>query len=86
MTQILPFVIFGIGLDDAYILHGSYTRTTRSKDAVERIHDTIEDIGASIALTTITSTLAFGLGCISSIPAVFWLCLYAFPTIVLVFH
>jgi predicted RND superfamily exporter protein len=39
----------------------------------------------SITLTTITSTLAFGLGCISSVPAVFWLCLYAFPTIVFVY-
>ena len=72
------------GLDDAYIIHGSYDRTSPSKDPVERVHETMKDIGASIALTTITSTLAFGLGCISSVPAVFWLCLYAFPTIVLV--
>ena len=32
-------------------------------------------------LTTLTSVVAFALGCMSSVPAVYWLCLYAFPTI-----
>lgn len=45
----------------------------------------IEDVGVSVTLTTCTSTAAFGLGCLSSIPAIFWLCLYAFPAIVIVF-
>lgn len=84
MTQILPFVIFGIGLDDAFIISGSFGRSDKSKNPVDRIRDTMEDIGMSIVLTTLTSTLAFGLGCISSVPAVFWLCLYAFPTITVV--
>jgi Niemann-Pick C1 protein len=85
MTQILPFIIFGIGLDDAFIISGSYDRTDPAKSAVERIHDTVEDVGASITLTTVSSTLAFGLGATSDVPAVFWLCYYAFPTIILVF-
>ena len=42
-------------------------------------------MGLSIALTTITSVLAFGLGAISSIPAVYWLCYYAFPTLIINF-
>lgn len=84
MTQILPFVIFGIGLDDAFIISGSFNRSDKSKQPVDRIHETMEDIGMSIVLTTTTSSLAFGLGCISSVPAVFWLCLYAFFTILVV--
>ena len=84
MTQILPFVFFGVGLDDAYIITGSYFRLDRKIDAVERVRITIDEIGMSIFLTTLTSSLAFGLGCISTIPAVFWLCVYAVPTIVLI--
>jgi Niemann-Pick C1 protein len=45
----------------------------------------MEEVGTSITLTTLTSTLAFGLGCLASIPAVFWLCLYAFPTVLFVY-
>ncbi|CAB9529332.1 Pick C1-like protein 1 [Seminavis robusta] len=84
-TQIVVFVMFGIGLDDAFIISGSYSRTDTKKDPVQRVADTIDDIGLSIALTTLTSALAFGLGCISSITAVYWLCLYAFPTIIIDF-
>ena len=85
MTQLLPFILFGIGLDDAFIIMGSFRRTDPDKDTVERIHETIEDVGVSITLTSITSTLAFCLGCLSSIPAVDWLCMYAFPSVIFVF-
>jgi len=84
MTQLLPFIFFGIGLDDAFIMMGSYVHTDHSKDAVDNIADTIDDIGLSIFLTTVTSATAFGLGCMSSVPAVYWVCLYTFPTIIIV--
>jgi Niemann-Pick C1 protein len=85
MTQILPFVIFGVGLDDAFIISGSYDRTDTKKEPEDRIHDTFEDIGISITLTTITSALAFGLGALSTIPTVYWLCYYAFTTVIFVY-
>jgi hypothetical protein len=85
MTQILPFIMFGIGLDDAFIIAGAFDRTDPRKDCVDRIYQTFEDVGVSVTLTSITSATAFGLGCISSIPAVYWLCLYAFPTILIDF-
>ena len=82
-TQILPFIMFGIGLDDAFIIYGAYGRTDPSLSAPDRVEKAIEDIGMSITLTTLTTTLAFGLGSLSSIPAVFWLCVYAFPTVLI---
>mmetsp|Transcript_13411 Transcript_13411/g.25486 ORF Transcript_13411/g.25486 Transcript_13411/m.25486 type:complete len:905 (-) Transcript_13411:455-3169(-) len=85
MTQILPFIISGIGLDDIFILTCSYDRTKRSKDPVERIRATIDDVGLSVTMTSLTSAMAFGLGCLSTIPAIFWLCIYGFPTVVLVY-
>lgn len=85
LTPLLPFIIFGVGLDDAFIISGAYARTDPKKDAVDRIQETMEDIGPSILLTTLTSTLAFGLGGVSSIPAVRYLVFYAFPTIAIDF-
>ena len=77
--------MFGVGLDDAFIISGAFSRTDHSKNVVDRINDTMEDIGATILLTTLTSSLAFALGLISSVPAVQYLVMYAFPTIMIDF-
>ncbi|CAB9506448.1 Pick C1-like protein 1 [Seminavis robusta] len=82
MTSVLPFVIFGIGLDDTFIIVGAYLRTDPTKDPVERIRETMEEVGMSVSITTITTTVAFVLGTVTtSIPIIQYLCLYAFPTI-----
>lgn len=81
MTMMLPFVIYGVGLDDTFIITGAYFRTDPKKETVARIEETMEEVGLSISLTTITTMFAFGMGYLSSIPAIQWLCLYAFVTI-----
>jgi Niemann-Pick C1 protein len=81
LTQLVPFIIFGVGLDDAFIIVDTYVRTDPRKDPVKRIYDTIDDCGVSITMTTITSTLAFASGILSSVPAIRWICWYASPTI-----
>jgi Niemann-Pick C1 protein len=88
MTSIhgmLPFILVGIGLDDAFIIANEFYRLPRTIPIEERIYKTMEEIGLSVVTTTVTSAVAFGLGCISSIPAVYWLCLYAFPAIIIDF-
>ena len=49
----------------------------RDEDAIitKRIGETMEEVGLSIALTTITTAFAFFLGCFSSIPGIRWVCL-----------
>lgn len=42
---------------------------------VERVRSTLDEVGMSISLTTITTTTAFILGCLSTIPGIRWLCL-----------
>lgn len=81
LTQRFLFRHPGVGLDDSFVISGAYVRTDKKVDPVERVRVTIQECGMSITLTTLTSTLAFGLGCISTIPAVFWLCMYAYTTI-----
>lgn len=75
----------GLGLDDAFIMIGAYNRTDPNKDVVDRIQEATRDIGLSIVLTTVTTSVAFGLGCLSNLPALYWLSFYAFTSMVLVF-
>lgn len=81
LTQILPFVMFGIGLDDSFIIYGEFCRTNSENDTVQRIHDTYKEVGLSIVLTKMTTAVAFALGCLSNIPTLTWLSSYAFPTV-----
>jgi Niemann-Pick C1 protein len=81
----LPFVVFGVGLDDIFIIAGAYERTDPKLDPSKRVQITMQDVGGTIMMTTLTTATAFALGCISSIPSVFWLCCYAFPTILMGF-
>lgn len=85
ITQLLPFILLGIGLDDSFIIIGSYLRTDPSLDEVERVRQAIRDCGPSITVTTITSSMAFFLGTLSKIPAIEWLCVFAFPSVGVVF-
>ncbi|CAB9521722.1 Pick C1-like protein 1 [Seminavis robusta] len=85
MTQILPFVVLGIGLDDTFIITGEYLRTDKTLDGEERIRLAILEAGPSITVTTISTASAFILGLTSSVPSIYWLCLYAFPTVIIDF-
>ena len=47
MTQILPFVLIGVGLDDVFIITGSFFRLDQNRDSVERVNEMVDDIGVS---------------------------------------
>ena len=74
-------MVYGVGLDDTFIITGAYFRSDPQKSILARVNDAMDEVGLSISLTTITTMFAFALGCLSSIPAIQWLCLYAFVTI-----
>ena len=65
--------VFGIGLDDAFVIMSAYGRTDSNSSPVERIRAAMSEASISICMTTVTSASAFALGCTSSIPAVRWL-------------
>lgn len=92
LSQMLPFIILGVGLDDTFIISGAYFRRLFEeshnepangddieKDENEIITDRIgavmEEVGLSIFLTTFTTTFAFVLGCMSTVPGVQWVCM-----------
>ena len=85
MTMIFPFVLYGVGLDDTFVITGSFFRKDPTKDVVLRVEETMEEIGLSITMTTLTTVLAFALGMGSAVPAIFWLCLYALVSLAIDF-
>ena len=85
VTTVLPYIVFGVGLDDTYILHEAFVRSDPTKSIVIRVEETFQEVGLSIIMTSVTTALAFGLGSISSIPAIVYLCYYAVPAIIVDF-
>jgi len=85
LAQMLPFIMFGIGLDDSFIIHDAYSRTNHRMDPVDRVRETFQEVGVSIFLTTLTTSCAFALGLASSLPSVSWLAFYSFTTVVIDF-
>lgn len=74
LSLALLLIVFGIGLDDTFIIYSAYVRTDHSLDIVERIRETMDEVSVSIFMTTATTEVAFFLGCFSPIPAIRWLC------------
>jgi Patched family len=77
MTSILPFVVFGIGLDDTFVIVGAHLRTDPTLEPIQRVQETMEQVGLSNLLTTITTLIASAMGFVTSnIPAIQYLCFY----------
>uniref|UniRef100_A0A0K0F7M8 SSD domain-containing protein n=1 Tax=Strongyloides venezuelensis TaxID=75913 RepID=A0A0K0F7M8_STRVS len=59
---VTPFMILAIGVDDAFILTSSFVNSSHIKDNKAKIEKTLTSAGPSIAITSITNTVAFGIG------------------------
>ncbi|CEF67843.1 Sterol-sensing domain and Patched family-containing protein [Strongyloides ratti] len=59
---VTPFMILAIGVDDAFILTNSFVKLSHLKDQNVRIFKALSAVGPSIAITSITNTVAFGIG------------------------
>jgi hypothetical protein len=67
--------------------HGGQIRSqiplkqVQHEETVQRIHDSLQEVGLSITMTTLTTASAFILGTISTVPGIRWLCIYASVTV-----
>jgi len=77
VTQMLPFILCGIGLDDAFIIITAFSRTSNNMDVVERVNKAIDEIGMSIFITTISTVITFLLSAMTTIPSNRWFCVHA---------
>ena len=54
LQQILPFILMGIGMDDAFVLVNAFDRTDHGLDICERMSETVHRVGVSIMFTSVT--------------------------------
>ncbi|EYC42789.1 hypothetical protein Y032_0518g2822 [Ancylostoma ceylanicum] len=71
---ITPFLVMGIGVDDAFLLLHAWRRHS-DQPIKERMRTVVLQIGPSMAITSATNTLAFGVGITSPTPQMSGFCL-----------
>jgi Niemann-Pick C1 protein len=82
--SLLPFILLGIGVDDAFVIVNAFNRertVPRSQesntDLAKRSANALARAGASITVTSLTDLVAFGISASSSLPALASFCGYA---------
>lgn len=84
LVLILPFIVIGIGVDDAFVVTGAFDRQ-EDDDIPSRMQKAYDDVGMSITLTSLTDAFAFFFGALSRLPAVSNFCYFATFTLLVVF-
>jgi len=78
---IIPFLLVGLGVDDAFILVTHYQQALEKGDKGTGYEEAIEMAmrtgGMSILITSLTDFLAFAIGSTTNIPALSSFCVYA---------
>jgi len=77
LQQILPFILVGIGIDDAFVISGAFDAVDPSLSIPDRIEKAMQRVGVSITLTKVTSISSFLLGATCVFPSVQYFCFYA---------
>ncbi|CAM9899558.1 unnamed protein product, partial [Ectocarpus sp. 12 AP-2014] len=77
LSNMLPFILIGIGVDDMFVIVAAYDHTDPSLAVEERVALGVKRCGVSVTYTSLTNFFAFMLGSVSSLPAVEYFCLYA---------
>ncbi|CAI5443490.1 unnamed protein product [Caenorhabditis angaria] len=72
---ITPFLILGIGVDDAFLLLNCWRKYKTLQNREHRLARVVQEISPSMAITSLTNTMAFGVGYLSPTPQMSSFCL-----------
>jgi Niemann-Pick C1 protein len=82
--SLLPFILLGIGVDDAFVIVNAFNRERKgprtsedNDDLTKRCARALARAGASITVTSATDVVAFGISASSKLPALASFCAYA---------
>jgi hypothetical protein len=64
------YIFIGIGIDDMFVIVSSWRLTSYGLSVEERMGKTMENAAISITVTSMTDALAFGIGSLTTFPAV----------------
>jgi predicted RND superfamily exporter protein len=76
----IPFLLLGLGVDDAFVLYAEYNRACKMhpKASIERqVALACRNGGVSIFITSLTDGIAFLIGSMTVLPALSWFCTFA---------
>uniref|UniRef100_A0A915BTG8 SSD domain-containing protein n=1 Tax=Parascaris univalens TaxID=6257 RepID=A0A915BTG8_PARUN len=65
VMSLIPPLVLGIGVDDAFLLLHTWRKNAYISDGAERMRRVISDIGPSITITSLTNVVAFSVGALS---------------------
>ena len=80
LNQNIPFLLLGLGVDDAFVLTSCYRRARRREPGAptaRHIEEACRTGGISILITSVTDALAFFVGAATRLPALSWFCQFA---------
>ncbi|XP_061175023.1 protein patched homolog 1-like isoform X2 [Saccostrea echinata] len=80
LHSILPFLLLGIGVDDMFVIVGSYQSLSHHELSLplpQRMGKLLRHAGVSILVTSVTDILAFGIGATTSLPALKSFCIFS---------
>uniref|UniRef100_A0A1I7XNK4 SSD domain-containing protein n=1 Tax=Heterorhabditis bacteriophora TaxID=37862 RepID=A0A1I7XNK4_HETBA len=78
-------LVSAVGTDNMFLMVASVKRTSRALPVSERIGECMADAAVSILITALTDAFSFGVGTITTIPAVQIFCIYTCCALVLTF-
>ena len=77
LMNVLPFLLLGIGVDDAFVIVKAFDRTDETLPPRKRLGLALSSAGASITTTSLTDIGAFLIGTNTSLPALRAFSIYA---------
>ncbi|CAJ0592819.1 unnamed protein product [Cylicocyclus nassatus] len=85
IIAVMPFLVVAVGTDNMFLMVAAVKRTSRALNVEERLGECMADAAVSILITALTDAFSFGVGTITTIPAVQIFCIYTCCALVLTF-
>ncbi|CAD7704511.1 unnamed protein product [Ostreobium quekettii] len=77
VTATIPFLMFGLGTDDTFVIMGAYQQVDIDLPVAERVALVMGRAGSSIFVTSLTDCIAFIAGTYTSIAGIQTFCVFA---------
>ncbi|XGW22431.1 hypothetical protein V3C99_005005 [Haemonchus contortus] len=85
IVAVMPFLVVAVGTDNMFLMVAAVKRTSRVLPVEQRMGECMADAAVSILITALTDAFSFGVGTITTIPAVQIFCIYTCCALVLTF-
>ncbi|KAL3079182.1 hypothetical protein niasHT_036235 [Heterodera trifolii] len=85
IVGVMPFLVVAVGVDNMFLMIAAVRRTNRASPVCRRMGEAMADAAISMLITALTDALSFGVGAITTIPAVQIFCIYTCAAITITF-